>query len=247
MIFLTERSNIDNIKKPEPGMVLRQAIRYAVIMLLAFAAPAGVSATTIYSYIDGRGVTHFTNVPADRRYQVYTRTKHIYRAEKRHTKILYQDHSRRRHSVSPSAFDDHIRRAAFAQELDPLLIKAIIQTESGFNQYAVSAQGALGLMQLMPQTAQNMRVRDPFDAAQNINAGTRYFKLLLDNYQGDLTRSLAAYNAGPSRISKYGPIPKIPETRAYVRKVIQRYRRYQLKTGASRAKNIKVRKLVTVD
>ena len=104
-------------------------------------------------------------------------------------------------------------------------------------------------MQLMPETARDMRVGNPFDPAQNIYGGTRYFRNLLNSYDGDLALSLAAYNAGPGRVAKNGPLPKIPETREYVRRVIQLYRSYQqsTSTAVSMSKNINVRKLVTVN
>ena len=131
--------------------------------------------------------------------------------------------------------------------VDPLLIKAIIKVESDFNQYAISTSGARGLMQLMPGTARDMRVHNAFDAVQNINGGTRYFKNLLNSYEGNLTLSLAAYNAGPGRVAKNGPVPQIPETRKYINKVIRYYRSYQQNTPLYKSKNITVRKLVTVN
>ena len=147
----------------------------------------------------------------------------------------------------PASYDSYIKRAAFTNKIDPLLIKAIIKAESNFNQYAVSSMGAQGLMQLMPGTARDLRVRNPFDPGQNINGGTRYFKNLLNTYDGDIALSLAAYNAGPGRVSKNGPLPKIKETREYVRRVMQNYQSYQQNTRTAGSKNIKVRKLVTIN
>ena len=94
-------------------------------------------------------------------------------------------------------------------------------------------------------TAKDLQVTDPFDAYQNISGGTRYFRSMLDNYRGNLQLSLAAYNAGPGRVSRFGSVPRIPETVAYVRKVIQQYRSYQ--KGGNASTSIKVRHLVTIN
>jgi soluble lytic murein transglycosylase-like protein len=122
-----------------------------------------------------------------------------------------------------------------------MLIKAMIKTESNFNPDAVSAQGAQGLMQLMPGTSRELRVKDPFDAWQNVYAGARYFRKLLDTYNGNIRLSLAAYNAGPGRVKT--SMPRIPETVAYVSKVMRIYRAYRNSVGPS-ATTINVRKLV---
>jgi soluble lytic murein transglycosylase-like protein len=146
--------------------------------------------------------------------------------------------------MAPYTFDHHIRRAARAHRVDPLLIKAIIKTESNFDPYAVSSQGAKGLMQLMPGTARDLHVTDPFDAGQNIYGGTEYIRRLLDSYQGNLRLSLAAYNAGPGRVKR--TVPRIPETVAYVSKVMRLYRQYRGGAGSA-GSSINVRKLVTVN
>lgn len=103
--------------------------------------------------------------------------------------------------------------------VDPGLVRAIMKTESNFNRWAVSPKGALGLMQLMPQTGQRLGVRDFFDPQQNIEAGVRHLRSLLDRFNGDLDLSLAAYNAGENLVERIGRIPSIPETRDYVRKI----------------------------
>jgi soluble lytic murein transglycosylase-like protein len=131
--------------------------------------------------------------------------------------------------------------------VDPLLIKAIIRAESGFDQFATSAKGAQGLMQLMPETARDLRVGNPYNAAQNINGGTRYFKKLLDTYEGDLSRSLAAYNAGPGRVAKKGPLPRIKETITYVQRVTRYYQLYQQGRSAGTSHQVKLHQLVTVN
>ena len=115
-----------------------------------------------------------------------------------------------------------IEGAAKAHELDPKLVRAVIEQESGFRACAVSAKGARGLMQLMPATIQEFGVRDPFDPRQSIDAGARYLKLLLERYKGDLPHALSAYNAGPSAVDPAGGIPDVPETRQYVDAILER-------------------------
>jgi len=114
-----------------------------------------------------------------------------------------------------------IRAAAEKHGIDENLIHRIILVESNFNPKAVSRKSALGLMQLLPQTAAQYSVRNVFDPAQNIDGGTRYMKDLLARYHGDLTLALAAYNAGPEMVQRYGGVPPFPETQNYVRRVTQ--------------------------
>ncbi len=116
-----------------------------------------------------------------------------------------------------------IREAAERNKVDPALVKAVISTESGWNPRAVSSKGAVGLMQLEPSTAQRYGVNNSFDPAQNVEGGTKYLRSLLDRYNGDLTKSLAAYNAGERTVDVNGGVPAIPETQSYVRKVTNRY------------------------
>ncbi|WP_456388315.1 lytic transglycosylase domain-containing protein [Desulfolithobacter sp.] len=218
--------------------------------LFLLTAPARAD---IYGYVDDNGVWHYTNVPADSRYRLVQREESAARpslAVSGKRSLLQAPLDRiqprkRKITVSGGDLERHIRRAAFEHQVDPHLIKAIIKAESNFDPYAVSPNGAQGLMQLMPGTARELAVVNPFDAAQNIWAGTRYFRKLLDAYHGDLALSLAAYNAGPGRVSRHGNIPRIPETRAYVRKVIDLYRSYQ--KGAVLSTSINVRRLVTVN
>jgi soluble lytic murein transglycosylase-like protein len=122
-----------------------------------------------------------------------------------------------------SAWDDLIADAARENAVDPKLVKSVMLVESGFNPAAVSRKGARGLMQLMPETAAEVGVRDLHDPAQNIAGGTRYLSRLLSNYGGDLARSLAAYNAGEAAVDRYNGVPPYDETQLYVRKTLAAY------------------------
>jgi len=125
--------------------------------------------------------------------------------------------------LAPSAYRDHVRRAAETYKLPEELLHAVMAVESGFNPVAMSNKGAAGLMQLMPETAKDMYVRDVWNPSQNIDGGARYLRILANQYDGDLTKTLAAYNAGPEAVRRAGGVPSYQETRDYVRRVIAIY------------------------
>jgi hypothetical protein len=123
-------------------------------------------------------------------------------------------------ALTSSDIEQLIRNEATAQGLDPNLAVAVAKTESSLNPNAVSSEGAQGLFQLMPGTAAGLGVSDPFDPAQNTSGGVSYLKQLLAQYNGDTTLALAAYNAGPGNVAKYGGVPPFPETQKYINKVM---------------------------
>lgn len=126
----------------------------------------------------------------------------------------------------------HIMQAANTYQVDAALIQAIIMAESSYNPKAVSHRGAQGLMQLMPTTAKWLGVKDTFDPALNIDGGVRYFKRLLDRFNGDIKLALAAYNAGSRYVRKYGGVPPFRATRIYIKKVLNYHRRFQGQAAA---------------
>jgi soluble lytic murein transglycosylase-like protein len=165
----------------------------------------------VYMYRDKQGVLTFTNVP----------THAGYRRVIREGQLSYGGPS-----YSAYSYDDIIRAASGRHSVDADLVRAVIKVESGFNSNARSHKGAMGLMQLMPDTARLHNVNDILDPTDNIEGGVRHLKLLLNRFQGDLQLTLAAYNAGIAAVEKHGGIPPFAETREYVRRVLSYYRSY---------------------
>ena len=122
-------------------------------------------------------------------------------------------------------FQQEIAAASTRQGIDARLVEAVIATESAFDPRALSAKGAQGLMQLMPDTADRFGVANPWDPEQNIAGGTAYLRWLIDEFNDDLPRVLAAYNAGEGAVNRYGGVPPYPETRGYVARVLSYFRR----------------------
>lgn len=180
-----------------------------ILMVLAslLGPLSGAAGAQIYTRVNERGVVEATDTPVSRGFELTYPGKG--------TLI----HSRGFRGVYRGEYDGHIRDAAATYGLSADLVRAVIQTESAYDHRAVSSKGARGLMQLMPATARQLGVANSFEPRQNIFGGTRYLRQLFDRFEGHLDYTLAAYNAGPTAVTRYGGVPPYEETRNYIRKV----------------------------
>ena len=171
----------------------------------------------IYSFSDANGVIHFTNKPSTPRY-----------ADMKRVSYMPESSVRRTRPANTERFSPLIEQAAREHQIDQGLLHAVIKVESGYDPQAVSRKGAVGLMQLMPQTARRYGVKNIYDPAQNIQGGARYLRDLMEKFDNDLVLTLAAYNAGEAAVAQHGNrIPPYRETWSYVPKVLDVYRRNQ--------------------
>jgi hypothetical protein len=191
-----------------------------IIAIIAVLFLSSAASADIYKYTDENGVTCYTDAPLGKKANKIHKDNTVAPQEKIQS---VRSGSSRLSSEGSSDYHSIVHEKAANYDLDPSLIKAVIKTESNWNNRAVSRAGAKGLMQLMPGTAMDMNVRNPFDPEENIEGGTKYLKFLLEKFDGDLTLALAAYNAGPKTVEKFGYVPPITETRQYVKKVLSLY------------------------
>jgi soluble lytic murein transglycosylase len=191
-------------------------------LLILVCCLAGTSWSDIYRFTDESGVVCYTDAPFGKKTELILREN---RPEEKQLLSLKQPAVR-------SDYSHYVQKAASKYDIDSALIHAVIKTESNGNQRAISRKGAIGLMQLMPTTASDMNVRNPYNPEENIEGGTRYLRAMLEKFNGDLTLALAAYNAGPGTVEKYRSVPPISETRDYVRKVYSLYKGKQNYTTA---------------
>ncbi len=182
----------------------------------------------VYSWVDGEGVIHLTNVRPNANFKPYVaEDSEGFGGERPIVMAMPGGRKRVLYRVNVSRFDDIFRRAAEHYRLPFAFLKAVAKVESNFNPRAVSHAQAKGLMQLIDSTAAAMRVADPFDPEQNIFGGARYLRVLANQFDGNMALVAAAYNSGPARVRRLGRIPRIRETQRYVRRVLQMYRHYR--------------------
>jgi soluble lytic murein transglycosylase-like protein len=189
------------------------------IVILALAAIPGFARADVYSFTDGNGVLHFSNVPSDPRYQLLIAgPTETVAASRKGPSINWLARS--------SQYDGVISVAAKAATIQAALVRAVIVVESGFNPHAISKKGAIGLMQLLPETARRYGVKNIYDPEQNVRAGAHYLSDLLVRFDSNLELALAAYNAGEDAVERYGRhVPPYRETLAYVPSVMRVYQR----------------------
>jgi soluble lytic murein transglycosylase-like protein len=191
-------------------MKCRQVILAALSFIFLYLSAARAD---IYKYEDEEGILHFTDAPTDQRFKIFMRD---IRKDRRLRTTFKASGFAKDSKVYESLIESYSRQYG----VDKTLVKAVIQAESGYNPDAVSKKGATGLMQLMPKTAQHLKVNNSFDPEENIRGGVKYLRFLLDTFRGDVSMALAAYNAGLARVAQYGGIPPYEETRNYVARVM---------------------------
>jgi hypothetical protein len=187
-----------------------------VLFLLCFSCPAPAG---VYKYVDSDGTIHFTNVPT---HSGYT----LFQDQIPHVPPILREEQDNAAMVNTSRYDRLIKEISRSYDVSPALVKAVIKAESGFDPNAVSPKGAQGLMQLMPETSDDLKVYDAFYPRDNIDGGVKFLKQLMSRFDNDLPLALAAYNAGPETVAKYEGIPPYEETRHYLKKVLQYYEHY---------------------
>jgi len=212
---------------PEPDGIVNREFKLLLLMGTLIAGIAVSAHADIYQYVDDNGGVHFTNVPTGSK---GNRPAKAYREQKKQsplTAAVAQPAGDGRRNdprdVVPASYLNIINRACSRFGVDPSLVHAIVKVESDFNPYAISRKGAMGLMQLMPQTADTMNVRNTFSPDENVEGGVKYLRYLLDRYEGNITLALAAYNAGETAVKKWGTIPPFKETQEYVKKIMHIY------------------------
>lgn len=200
-----------------------------ILPLLLVLLPVAAAADSIRTWTDRDGVVHFTNVRPGKKAVRYEK------ARDGAVKVVIEGKDEapapaRQSTWQPrdvSHFDEHLAEACRRYNIPVALARAVLAAESNFNRTAMSHAGAVGLMQLMPTTAVDMYVDDPWDPRENIHGGVRYLRVLTNAFDGDLVKVVAAYNAGPEAVRRAGGVPNIPETRQYVERVLRLYKQYR--------------------
>ncbi len=209
-----QRTNkYQKVWKEAMGQLVCPSVRTAAgifLIMMATSAPSVLADGEIYSYVDLNGDVHLTNVPTDRRFATVS-PKSRYHA-----------------SVSDRELEDAVAHYAQEYRLAPALLLAVMKAESAFNPMVISKAGAVGLMQLIPETAIRHGVKNLYDTRENIAGGAKHLRFLLDRFHGNIRLALAAYNAGERKVDRYRQIPPYKETRMYVKKVMGFYRDYRV-------------------
>jgi len=211
-----------------PNRTMRERILKPACILLGMLSLCAFPAhSQIVSYANAQGKRIFINAdpPASARSAATRKTPPAAGVLSRTTQTRSGASAKEEAASSANLqrIETMIHEVSERYHVDPALVRAVVQTESNGDPQAVSRKGALGLMQLVPGTAQQMGVGDAFDPKQNLDGGVRYLRILLERYNGDLDKALAAYNAGPGAVDRAGGVPRYPETRAYVQKVTDSY------------------------
>jgi hypothetical protein len=205
---------------------LRAAAPLALLALGAVVVSPAPASADIFTYTDAEGVMHFANKPTgDGRFKLYLkgRDRGSRKPPPGVVPVPPSDRSPERYT----RYDLWIRQAATLYQIPEELVRAVIKVESDYDPRAVSQMGAQGLMQLIPETAERMQIRDALDPREAIFGGTRYLRILANMFNGDLELTIAGYNAGENAVVRYAGIPPYEETQAYVGKVLSYYRRYR--------------------
>jgi len=193
----------------------RVGLLTAVVAILVWSFPEP-SRGEIFRYTAPDGTVSFTNVAVDKRYRPFAVSPDVPFSKLRSTRTYGRAHFTR-------LIDDTARE----YEMDPALVHAVIKAESDYDPRAISSAGALGLMQLMPGTAQDLNVADPFDPGENVRGGVQYLRYLLDRFEGNVPFAVAAYHAGEQNVDRHGGIPPIVATQDYVKRVMTFHKRNQ--------------------
>jgi soluble lytic murein transglycosylase-like protein len=180
-----------------------------VAVIIALFAPSVLADAQVYEYVSPTGIVNLTNVPADTRFKEFRSPARYHRA------------------VSDMELEQAVARAARQHKVSPALLLAVMKAESDFNPMVISKAGAVGLMQLIPETAIRHGVRNLYDTEDNIVGGAKHLRYLLDRFHGKIRLALAAYNAGERKVDRYGKIPPYKETQLYVEKVMGYYREFK--------------------